>query len=317
MSVHRASNGPTAQASGRVEIRPLPYALGAEVLCDDIRQLGDTDVTFIYQAWHDHLALLFRGQTLSDDDLVAFTRYFGELKDPLPAYQRESGVEQLGDRYVTVISNVVENGVAIGVLGDGEARWHTDYNFNERPYAATTLFALEVPTVGGNTGWSNMYAAYETLNADLRDRVTGLTIKHDESYNAAGMLRRGYKPVTDLPTSPGPSHPIVRTHPETGYNFLYLGRRLFSYVNGLELADSEALLDELWAHAERAQFQWHHTWRVGDLVLWDNRCIMHHRDAFPPESRRVMHKTQTIGDRPSFSPFSAQRAAHPRYHQSE
>ncbi|NND50422.1 MAG: TauD/TfdA family dioxygenase [Rhizobiales bacterium] len=293
-------------------MRPLPHCLGAEIICDDLKRIDDAEAKFIYQAWHDHLALLFPGQRLSDDDLVAFTLHFGTLKDPLPTHQREAGAELTGHPNVSVISNVVENGVAIGVLGDGEARWHTDYNFNERPYAATTLYALEIPPTGGRTGWSNMYAAYETLDAGLRARIQNLTIKHDETYNAAGMLRRGYEPEDDIRISPGPTHPIVRTHPETGHNFLYLGRRLRAYVNGLELSESEELLDALWAHAEKPEFQWMHDWRVGDLILWDNRCTMHYREAFPSSSRRIMHKTQTVGDRPVFQPSANALGAHPR-----
>ena len=238
---------------------------------------------------------------ISDDDLVGITRHFGTLKPPLASHQRAANVRELENPNISVISNVVENGIAIGSLGDGEALWHTDYNFSETPYAVAMLYALEVPATGGDTGWSNMYAAYESLPQTMKKRIHGLSIKHDESYNAAGILRKGYAPVTDVRTSPGPVHPIARTHPETGRNCLYLGRRLHAYVNGLNIEESEALLDELWAHAEKPDFQWRHQWRVGDLVVWDNRCTMHHRNPFDPGSRRIMHKTQTIGDRPFYS----------------
>jgi taurine dioxygenase len=296
---------------GNVTIRPFAAALGAEIVCGDLRAIGKREAETIYRAWLDHLVILIRDQTLTDDDLVAITQHFGELKTPLARHQRAANVRDLDNRNISVISNVMENGIAIGSLGDGEALWHTDYNFNETPYAAAMLYAIEVPPSGGNTGWSNMYAAYETLPQGLRERIHDLTIKHDDSYNAAGILRRGYAPVTDVRRSPGPSHPIVRTHPETGRNCLYLGRRLHSYVNGLSVEDSEALLDALWAHAEQPQFQWHHQWRPGDLIVWDNRCTMHHRDAFDPGSRRIMHKTQTVGDRPFHSP-AADGLTHPR-----
>jgi taurine dioxygenase len=285
---------------GDITIEPFCAPLGAEILCD-LENLTDSAAKTVYQAWLDHLVILVRGQALTDDDLVAITRRFGTLKPPLATYQRAANVGELENPNISIISNVVENGVAIGSLGDGEALWHTDYNFSETPYAAAMLYALEVPTTGGNTGWSNMYAAYETLPQRLRSRIRDLTLKHDESYNAAGILRRGYAPVTDVRAAPGPSHPIVRTHPETGRNCLYLGRRLNAYVNGLRVEDSEALLDELWAHAQKPQFQWHHTWRAGDLVVWDNRCTMHHRDPFDPGLRRIMHKTQTVGDPPFYS----------------
>jgi taurine dioxygenase len=140
--------------------------------------------------------------------------------------------------------------------------------------------------------------------------VRGRTIKNDASHNSAGPLRKGFKEVTDVATSPGPSHSIVYTHPETGCNALYLGRRPYAYVNGLPVDESEDLLDRLWAHATQERFGWHHEWRVGDVLVWDNRCTMHHRDPFDPASRRVMHKTACQGARPAEAPGAA--AAHPR-----
>jgi len=312
MPEYRASGAVGKQDSGSVEIKPFPFALGAEVVCGDIRRLSDAQAAVVYKAWLDHLVLLFRGQTLTDDELSAFTHRFGKLKDPLPDHQRAAGVKPLENPAISVISNVMENGMALGSLGDGEALWHTDFNFDERPYAAALLYGLEVPPAGGNTSWSNMYAAYDMLPVPLRERIDGATIKHDASYNAAGILRRGYAPVADVRVSLGPSHPIVRTHPETGYNCLYLGRRLHAYVNGLSVEESEALLDALWTYAESRQFQWEHQWRVGDLIVWDNRCTMHHRQPFDPGSRRIMHKTQTVGDRPFHSPSADLLPAHPR-----
>ncbi len=130
MSMHRTNDLPEAQSYGNVEIRPPPHCLGAEIICDDLKRMDDAEAKFIYRAWLDHLVLLFTGQQLSDDDLVAFTLHFGTLKDSLPTHQCEAGAELNGHPNVSVISNVVENGVAIGVLGDGEACWHTDYHFN-------------------------------------------------------------------------------------------------------------------------------------------------------------------------------------------
>lgn len=145
-----------------------------------------------------------------------FPRHIGEINGALSDQRRASDVKSMANPNISVISNVIENGMAIGSLGDGEALWHTDGNFDEKPYAAAMLHAIEIPPQGGDTSWSNMYAAYDTLPTRLRERIRGLRIKHDLSYNAAGILRRGYAPVTDVRTSPGISHPIVRTHPETG-----------------------------------------------------------------------------------------------------
>ena len=143
-----------------------------------------------------------------------------------------------------------------------------------------------------------MYKAYETLPDALRAQVDGLTCHHDSSTTSVGETRVGAETVTDVRLAPGVTHPMVRTHPVTGGRSLYLGRRRNAYVPGLSLADSEALLDRLWAHCEKPEFAWTHRWQVGDLLIWDNRCTIHRRDAFDPASRRVMHRTQIKGDRP-------------------
>jgi taurine dioxygenase len=199
---------------------------------------------------------------------------------------------------VMVISNVIENGVAIGQLGAYEAIWHTDMSYIPEPPMASALYSLEVPTSGGDTGFCNMYLALETLPADLRRAIDGKVCRHDASRNSAGELRRGFVDAADASQTIGAEHPIVRTHPATGRKALFLGRRRNAYIPGLPLADSEGLLDALWAHATKDEFTWYQQWRVGDLILWDNRCVMHRRDAFDPNARRVMHRTQIKGDRP-------------------
>ena len=143
-----------------------------------------------------------------------------------------------------------------------------------------------------------MYGLYEALPARLKDRIAGLKIKHDGTYTSGGYVRQGVTATDDPRTSPGAVHPLVCTHPDTGRRMLYLGRRRNAYLVGLELKDSEALLDELWGIVDRSEFAWEHVWRVGDLVLWDNRCTMHRRDAFDPHSRRIMHRTQVKGELP-------------------
>jgi alpha-ketoglutarate-dependent taurine dioxygenase len=156
--------------------------------------------------------------------------------------------------------------------------------------------SLEVPTWGGNTSFCSMYAIYAALPDKLKDRISGLKIKHDGTYNSGGYVRQGVTATDDPLTSPGAVHPLVCTHPDTVRRMLYLGRRRNAYLVGLELADSEALLDELWSFVDRPEFAWEHIWRVGDLVMWDNRCTMHRRDAFDPNSRRIMHRAQVKGE---------------------
>ena len=290
-----------------VTVRPTGAALGADIEGVDLsRQLAADTVDAIKKAWGDHLVLRFRGQQLNDDRLMRFSAHFGELDlAPVIAAARvktaDGGEVELieeGPRYVSVISNIIENGKAIGALGAYELIWHTDMSYNQEPPCASALYALEVPPSGGDTGFANMYLAYERLPETLRRQVEGRLCRHDSSRNSAGELRRGMKEVTDPREAPGASHPIVRTHPVTGRKALFLGRRRNAYIEGMALEDSEQLLDELWRHATRPELTWYQQWRVGDLVMWDNRCALHRRDEFDPQSRRLMHRTQIKGDRP-------------------
>jgi taurine dioxygenase len=169
-------------------------------------------------------------------------------------------------------------------------------SYLDMPPKASMLYSLEIPSQGGNTSFCSMYAIYEALPAVLKARIEGLKIKHDGTYNSGGYVRQGVTPTDDPRTSPGALHPLVCTHPDTGRRMLYLGRRRNAYIARLDLAASEALLDELWSYVARPQFAWEHVWRVGDLVLWDNRCTMHRRDAFDPTARRMMHRTQIKGE---------------------
>jgi taurine dioxygenase len=264
--------------------------LGAEIRKLDLREIDDSSFSVIYGAWLENLVLLIRDQKLTDAALIAFSRRFGEL-DLAPI--QETGrrfVEGLPELYV--VSNVIENSEPIGSLGHGEAVWHTDMSYLKQPPKASMLYALETPSVGGNTSFVNMYSVYAALPEALKRRIMGLRLKHDGTYNSGGYLRQGVTASDDPREAPGAFHPLVYTHPETGRPALYLGRRRNAYIEGLDLAASEALLDELWAYVDRGEFTWTHIWRPGDLVLWDNRCTMHRRDAFDAAARRILHRTQ-------------------------
>jgi taurine dioxygenase len=276
-----------------IELISTGAALGAELRGVDLRNLDPSRFAAIERAWHDHQVILVRGQTLDDQDLIAFSRRFGEL-DWAPV--QETGrrfVEGLPEIYI--VSNVTVNGQPIGSLGSGEAVWHTDMSYLDVPPMASMLYALEVPPAGGNTSFCSMYAVYEALPDELKRRIENMKIKHDGTYNSGGYLRQGVTATDDPRTSPGAVHPLVCTHPDTGRRMLYLGRRRNAYLMGLELAESEALLDELWDFVARREFAWEHVWQVGDLVLWDNRCTMHRRDPFDASARRIMHRTQIKG----------------------
>jgi taurine dioxygenase len=294
------SSSTATAMTNRLQVVPTGAALAGEVRGVDLRGIDDSAFAAIHRAWLDHLVLLFRGQDMDDDDLIAFSRRFGEL-DLAP-------IQENGRRFVEghpeiyVVSNVIENGVAIGSLGAGEAVWHTDMSYLEDPPKASMLYAIEVPPAGGSTGFTNMYRAYEELPEALKRRIAGRRLKHDGTYNSGGYVREGITATDDPVASPGTCHPIVCAHPETGRRCLYLGRRRNAYIEGLPLAESEALLDDLWRHATREELSWYNAWRVGDLVLWDNRCTMHRRDPFDAASRRIMHRTQMKGQSRPASP---------------
>lgn len=271
----------------------LSDVIGAEIPDIDLAHIDDATFTAIHDVWIRFQVLRFRNQKLTDAKLVAFSRRFGELDIAPPNENGTRDVE--GFPEILVISNVVEDGVEIGSLGSGEAAWHTDMSYIPTPPIGSVLYAWEVPRRGGSTSFLNMYRVLETMPDSLRRKIEGRYIKHDATTNSAGYLRAGTENSDDVRTSPGTAHPIIITHPETGRDTLYLGRRHRAYVVDMNVDASEALLGELWSHTNQKEFTWHQEWSVGDLVMWDNRCTMHRRDAFDSKDRRIMHRTQIKG----------------------
>src|SRR6202030_2641690 len=254
LSVERNVAGDVSD--GPIDVVSTGAALGAEIRNIDLKDLGELQFAALKRAWHDHQVILVRGQTLGDQDLIAFSRRLGDL-DWAPI--QETGrrfVEGLPEIYI--VSNVKVGGEPLGSLGDGEAVWHTDMSYLDMPPKASMLYSLEVPPTGGNTSFCSMYAVHDALPAPLKARIAGLKIKHDGTYNSGGYVRQGVIPTDDPRNSPGALHPLVCTHPNTGRRMLYLGRRRNAYIAGLALADSEALLDELWSYVARPEFAWEH-----------------------------------------------------------
>jgi taurine dioxygenase len=293
-----------------LSIVPTGAALAAEVRGIDLSlPVSGALAEALREAWHAHLVLLFRDQSLSDDTLMRVGRLFGgTIGGGAHAYYRDSATafnSQYIEGYpeVLAITNLGEDGQPCadnGGLGSHEVVWHSDNSYVEIPPAGSLLYALEIPTGGGgNTSFNNQYLAYEQLPEDLKRAIEGRSQVHDTSRNSAGVLRPG----VEVPRTPsdvkGPAHPLVRVHPKTGKRALYLGRRRAwpsNYIIGMPDEESETLLDELWSHATRPALAWEHVWRVGDAVLWDNRCAMHYRTPIDPSRRRVMHRIQIKGE---------------------
>jgi len=269
--------------------------LGSELCGVDLsKPLSEHDRLAIGEALDRHLVVVARDQRLSDPQLLAFSANFGELDPPGPNPYGEPFNKEFPE--INVISNVIENGRPIGNLGAGEAVWHADMTYVDVPPKAAVLHALEIPPEGGgDTYFADMYAAYEAMPRELKSAVEGKRLVHDASRNSAGLLRKGYSEVRDVRETVGATHPIVRTDPLKRRRGLFLGRRPNSYIVGLEVAESEALLDAIWAHATQVRFTMCHEWRVGDLLMWNNPAVLHRRDSFDAKARRVMHRTQIKG----------------------
>ena len=271
-------------------------SLGGEIIDLDIsNRLTQDQINFINESWDERLVLVFKKQNLDDHKLINFSKYFGKLDPPGPNPYGVTFLPEFPE--INVISNVKnEQGTPIGNLGDGEAVWHADMTYQELPPKAGILYALEVPENQGNTHFANMALAYSELSNRLKEKIDGKILIHDSAHNSAGMLRKGYEEVENPSDTPGARHPIVIRDKNTNKKLLFLGRRPHAYIIGLELEESENLLNEIWEHATQEKFTWTQKWEKGDLLMWKNLNLLHKRDAFDPNTRRIMHRTQLKGE---------------------
>ena len=266
----------------------------ADVTGVDLRSIGDADFETLYAAWLDHGVLRIRDQPLDEDALQAFSARFGPLEEiPMGRLSAEARA-RIPNRYVTQLSNIIENGRPIGGLGNSEANWHSDMTYVETPPPASVLLGVEIPEEGGDTYFADQCAALDALPAHLRARAADITIKHDAAHTSVGDLRRGFEPFDDPRDAPGAVHPAILEHPETGRPALYLGRREWASIPGLPLEESEALLDELWRYAALPEHVWSQQWQPNDVIIWDNRRVLHRRDGFPQDARRLMKRCQVL-----------------------
>jgi taurine dioxygenase len=276
-----------------MKITDLCRVFGAEIEGVDLSKVGDEEFEQIYRAWVERGVLRFRGQSLDDAQLEAFSARFGPL-ERIPLKLTPEQEKRFPSLYVTPLSNITVDGRPIGGLGNAEASWHSDMTYLPVPPPASVLLAVEIPAAGGDTQFCCQHAALESLPDALRTRIADIRIRHDASHTSIGELRPGFDEVTDPTKAPGATHPAIRRHEENGRDALYLGRREFAYVEGMSLEDSEALLDELWQYAALPENTWTQKWRVGDVIIWDNRRMLHRRDEFPNHVRRMLRRCQVL-----------------------
>ena len=268
-----------------IDIVPLSDAIGAEIRGLDLRKpLSNDDVRTVRQAWFDHVIVLFRDQDLSYRHQRDFAACFGEVARR--GGDRGSAAEKAEGEGVMLISNIRENGKPIGTLPDGEMMFHSDTPYTENPLKATMLYALEVPSRGGETLFSNCYKVAEALPDDVKSRLAGREAMHVFDYQVTHRPDDGF----DRSTLPHFAHPVFRKHPETGRTSLYVSELMTDEIIGLPEDESRALLDRLFSYQRRDEFIHAHAWRPGDLLMWDNRCCNHARNDFPSHQRRLLRR---------------------------
>jgi taurine dioxygenase len=281
----------------KIKVTPLPAACGAEITGVDLTQeLSAPTVAAIRQAWHDHIVLVFRGQEITEEQQLRFASYFGSLGRRKEAMFREElqsrnqGTKQVNPN-ILLVSNIKEKGEPIGAFGEGEMWFHIDSGYAEKPYNYTFLYALELPSTGGNTQFSNMYKAYDALPADLKIRLAGKKALHIHEYERSAKVELR----DDLSKSAHFFHPVFSTHAETGRKSLFVDRLMTARIEGLPKEENESLLEQLYEIGERPEFIYEHKWQLGDFVMWDNRCAIHARTWFPPEERRLLRRCAIEG----------------------
>ena len=279
-----------------LELRPLSYALGAEVARIDLTEDLDAPVIeAIKDAWNENHILLFRDQKLTPASHIAFSRRFGELDrhDSTPFYRMEEYPELLQ------ITNRMIGGKPSETRNTGR-NWHSDYSYTNRPAAASMLFCAEKPPVGGDTMFCNMVRAYETLTDKMKSIVDTLDSVYDIGLVAGINERDPQKTAEVRRLNPPIAHPAVRTHPRSGKKALYVSERT-SHFHGMTPAESRPLIEFLCAHATSPENVYRHRWQANDLILWDNRTTMHMALAdFDPSAPRHMLRTTLLGEPSGF-----------------
>jgi taurine dioxygenase len=275
-----------------LRVRPLAPAIGAEVVGLDLSQpLAPDRVRALRSAFEQHVVLVARGQTLSEEDQLRVAGYFGTVARrarPL------NGVGPGGsfDSPFMLVTNIVENGKPVGSFGDGEMWFHHDTSYYPEPHRATLLYAMQITSWGGETRFANMYAAYERIPAALQQRLEGRRVLQVHDYKRRERLNME---TIDLSKVRHHEQPIFITHPATGRKALYVSRLMTARIEGLPAEESEAILSQLFDISEDPAIAYEHHWQVGDLVIWDNWCSIHARKDFPREEPRLLRRLTIEG----------------------
>ena len=277
-----------------MKVTPITANFVADIEDVNLATINDTEFEQLYSAWLEYGVLRIRNQDLDDEQLQTFSKRFGPLEEAPFGRMSEEDKAKIKHRYVTTLSNIIADGKPIGGLGNSEATWHSDMTYIETPPPASLLLGIEIPEQGGDTHFANQYAALKALPGVLRKRIETLTVKHNAAHTSVGKLRPGFEAFDDPREAPGAIHPMIKTHNESGRPALYLGRREWAYIPGLSVTESDALLDELWAYVALEENTWTQKWQPLDLIIWDNRCVMHRRDGFDQNSRRYMRRCQVL-----------------------
>ncbi len=284
--------------SSQISVRRLTGGVGAEITGADLADIGDgAAFENIHQAFLDHGVLVFRKQRLEPDELVAFSSRFGPLEQHV---LKQFALPENPD--VFLVSNVKDKGKAVGAIRAGQY-WHTDCSYMERPTMASLLYALDVPSHGGDTMFASMVRAYEELSDTMKALLANLRAVHDytNAYDTFFAKFPDRPPLSEQEKAKVPpvEHPLVRTHPETGYKALFVNPGFTRRIAGLTEEESRAILDFLFKHAQQPHFVYRHIWAAGDLVMWDNRATWHLAVAdYPMDERRHLHRTSVAGDKP-------------------
>ena len=275
-----------------ISIQPVGFACGARVTGIDLsKPLSAQDLETLRKAWIEHLVLVFPGQALDPFSLMTFTRNFGELDDyATQPFNRHPEINE-----VMVLTNKRTNGQPSKTYNAGQ-NWHTDLSYTLRPAKGTAVYCMEKPSVGGDTMFANMYLAFETLSPKMQAFVESLEGVHDASL-IEGLDKRGPEVANEFRRlNPPVIHPAVRVHPESGRKALYVNERVRNFV-GLSEAESKPIVKFLCEHSVAARFTYRHYWSVNDLVMWDNRCLVHLAVGdYDPSEIRHMIRTSGIGD---------------------